>query len=237
MLMRALMHYEGQGGAVNFTKAIELYERAILLGNTVAMNNRAIMHQNGQGGAVNFTKAIELYERAILLGNTVAMFMRAEMHRIGQGGAVNFVRAIELCELAITLGSEQAMIVRACMYLKGQGGPEEVIKAIRLHRKAAEINKKTPSFSAFHSHLINLSDHHQNVFRYHLAMSQKDIAKAVDLMIVDFDLVFEFIAFDCNYMFINNPAYLQVIRAFVGLCVEINLDIGQLNELYVLVLT
>jgi TPR repeat protein len=49
-------------------KAVELYERAIELGNASAMFNLAVCYENGEGVTKSAEKAVELYERAIELG-------------------------------------------------------------------------------------------------------------------------------------------------------------------------
>ena len=103
------MHRHGQGGSKDDAKAIELYEKAIQLGNAAAMTNRAFMHHQGEGDSPDYAKAIELYEKAIKLGNAVAMTNRASMHRHGQGGSKDYAKAIELYEKAIKAGNTEAI--------------------------------------------------------------------------------------------------------------------------------
>src|SRR5690625_1157281 len=53
-------------------KSIELYERAINLGNSDAMFDLAVIHQHGNdefGIKKDIDKTIELYEKSIKLGN------------------------------------------------------------------------------------------------------------------------------------------------------------------------
>ncbi|WP_193392657.1 tetratricopeptide repeat protein, partial [Legionella spiritensis] len=79
---RAFMHQNGQGGPVNYPEAIRLYEMAIALDDSGAMNNRAFMHEKGQGGPVNYPEAIRLYEMANRLGNSSAKLNLNNIYRL-----------------------------------------------------------------------------------------------------------------------------------------------------------
>lgn len=136
MMLKAIMHQYGQGGPVNYPEAIRLYDRAIALGKSCAMNNRAYMYHHGDGGPVNYPKAIKLYDRAIALGDVHAMSNRAYMHQHGQGGPVNYPEARRLYAPLIALGKTSAMNNRAYMYQHGHGGPVNDSKAIKLYDRA-----------------------------------------------------------------------------------------------------
>ncbi|STX55773.1 TPR repeat protein, SEL1 subfamily [Legionella beliardensis] len=126
---RAQMYRSGQGSPVNFSKAIELFDKAIELGSIAALSNRASMYQLGHGGPVDFQKAIEFFDKAIALGDTYAMMNRAQMYQRGQGGEVDLSKAIELYEKAIVLGDTSAIFPLACLY-RSEG--TNVTRAIEL---------------------------------------------------------------------------------------------------------
>jgi hypothetical protein len=97
--LRAFMHKSGQGGPVNYSEAIRLFDLAIQAGDTVAMHNRAFMHANGQGekgGKPNLLAAIKLYDQAIELKCAPAMYNRGIMHFNGEGGEKNYPAAMGL---------------------------------------------------------------------------------------------------------------------------------------------
>ncbi|STX81672.1 TPR repeat protein [Legionella busanensis] len=137
MIERAAMHQWGEGGDINISEAMRLYDKAISLGNVVAMNSQAQIYLSNK----DFPKAIKLYEDAILLGYTPAMIERAMMHQYGyeEGGEISFSKAIELYEQAIQLGDSNAMRKRALMYYEGQGGDVNYSEAIRLFEEAIEL--------------------------------------------------------------------------------------------------
>ncbi|MGC1182387.1 tetratricopeptide repeat protein [Legionella sp.] len=143
LILRAYMHQFGQGGPVNYTAAVDLYEQAIELGNSESMSNRACMHVFGQGGLVNYVAAIDLFEQAIELGHSTAMSNRASMHFFGQGGPVNYAAAIDLFERAIELDNSTAMNNRASMHMFGQGGPVNYAAAILLYDRAIKLGNTT----------------------------------------------------------------------------------------------
>ncbi len=64
---------KGYGVLKDEKKAIELYERAVELGNARAMYNLGVCYKYGEGVPKDMNKAIELYERAAALGNANAM--------------------------------------------------------------------------------------------------------------------------------------------------------------------
>ncbi|VEG90079.1 tetratricopeptide repeat protein [Legionella spiritensis] len=148
MTVRGMIHHLGAGEAVDYNKAIALYDKAIKIDkNAAAMNNRAFMHQYGQGGPVNFPEAVRLYELAIEAGNAAAMFNRALMHEDSQGGPENFPEAIRLYELAIDAGIAAAMNNRALMHQKGQGGLKNFPEAIRLYELAIDAGYAASMFN------------------------------------------------------------------------------------------
>lgn len=60
--------YQYGEGYQDYTKAKEMYKKAIGLGSGVACYNLANMHYNGNGVPQDYTKAKELYEKAIVMG-------------------------------------------------------------------------------------------------------------------------------------------------------------------------
>jgi TPR repeat protein len=57
----------------DYAKALDLYNRAIDLGHSGAINNLGFMYHRGQGIPRDFDKAIGLYRQAINLNNSTAM--------------------------------------------------------------------------------------------------------------------------------------------------------------------
>ena len=68
------MYENGVGVERNYEKAIELYEKAIELGNSIAMNNLGNIYKSGTLVKQDYEKAIELYEKAIELGDNDAIY-------------------------------------------------------------------------------------------------------------------------------------------------------------------
>ena len=93
----------------DYEKAIELYEKAIELGNSHAMNNLAYKYKNGMGVEENYEKAIELYEKAIQLGNTSAMINLGFMYQYGNGVNPDYEKAFELYIMAYNLGDKNSL--------------------------------------------------------------------------------------------------------------------------------
>ena len=58
------MYDMGEGVEQNYTKAMELYKKAIDLGNEYAMCNLASMYEDGKGVERNIDNAIKYYKDA-----------------------------------------------------------------------------------------------------------------------------------------------------------------------------
>ena len=145
-------------------KAIDLLERAIALGDAVAMNTRAGMFADMN----DLPRAIELYDKAIALDNSAAMNNRAcicikegnirrakDLFKLairwGDDMAMYnlasiylhqgiYPSAIKYYEKAIVLDNPSAMYRRAAMHQHGHGGLVNYSEAIRLYKRAAELH-------------------------------------------------------------------------------------------------
>jgi len=103
-----LCHY-GKSEEQNYSKAIELYQRAIHYGSSDAMVRVGYMYAYGKGVEMNKQKTLEFYQKAIDLGNSNAMRFLARMYEDGNGVEVNDKKAIELYQHAIEKGNDMAM--------------------------------------------------------------------------------------------------------------------------------
>ena len=83
--------------------AISLYEKAVNLGNSKAMNNLANCYKNGEGVEKDINYAIELHEKAMNLGNSNAMYNLSLCYEFNKNIEKNIPKAIELLEKAIKL--------------------------------------------------------------------------------------------------------------------------------------
>ena len=127
-----------------------MYERAVELGNKLAMNNLARMYEYGRGGLPkDEVKAAELYERAAELGDELAMCNLAAMYEEGRGGfSKDEAKAAELYERAAAQGCALAQVNLALMYEYGRGGlPKDEAKAVELYERAAAQGDAAAQFN------------------------------------------------------------------------------------------
>lgn len=132
----------------NPEEAVPLYERAIALGSTRAMNARADMHERDE----SYNKAIALYERAIALGDTDAMITRARMHELGQGSPVDYSKAITLYEDAAKLGSTWAVSNLDSLYQEGHASSfiKQELEKLRNETEEKLSKRLQKKYGSFH---------------------------------------------------------------------------------------
>lgn len=65
----AFMYDMGEGVEQNYTKAMELYKKAIDLGNEIAIFNLGLMYEYGKGIEKNIDNAIKYYKEAADMGD------------------------------------------------------------------------------------------------------------------------------------------------------------------------
>lgn len=77
--------YEGSEPAIekNLVKAIDLYEKASMLGNCISTFNLACIYKEGKAFEKNIPKAVEFFEKAMLLGDIDAIFELANIYEEG----------------------------------------------------------------------------------------------------------------------------------------------------------
>ena len=100
----------GDGVEKEFNKAIEYYKQAILLGNSMALNNLAFIYENGlENVKKNVPKIVKLYQKAVNLQNATSMNNLAIIFEFGAGEVErNFQKALELYEKAAMMGDKDA---------------------------------------------------------------------------------------------------------------------------------
>ncbi|STX81214.1 TPR repeat protein [Legionella busanensis] len=115
---------------------IHLFDEAIKLNNTYAMNERALIYENRE----KWAEAIKLYEQAIQLGDVEAINNLAVLYKYDKHEFSNFSRAIQLFDQAIQLGNSNAMVNRAIIHQKGESGTKNLPEAIRLYEQAIQLS-------------------------------------------------------------------------------------------------
>src|SRR3972149_6218463 len=149
------MYYYGIGVDKNISKAIELFEQAIKLGNKAEVPSAV---RNAMGGlafiyeeAKNIPKAIELYEQAIKLGDSYAMTNLATICLTDN----NTPKAIELYEQAIILENSSAMNNLAIIY-ENKGN---ISKAIELYEQAIKLGNRNAMYNLAIIYATEITEH------------------------------------------------------------------------------
>lgn len=72
----AYMYYQGMGGEQDFSKALDLYKKAAMLGDSQAQANVGIMHATGTGVPIDTVRGYAWSSVAASRGNTTAAIYR-----------------------------------------------------------------------------------------------------------------------------------------------------------------
>jgi TPR repeat protein len=121
----------------DYAVARQLYEKAIGLGNVVAINNLGLLSATGSGTAQDWAEARRLYEQAAALGEPTAMGNLGYIYRNGSGVAKDYAEARRWFEKAAAAGNVGSMNAIGVMYEYGNGVPKDFAEALRWYEKGA----------------------------------------------------------------------------------------------------
>jgi len=133
----------GIGVEKDISKAVRLYQRAIDMGNPLAMFNLAVCYKYGQGVEKDLSKAVGLYQQAADMGNSNAMNNLGNCYNHGQGVEKDISKAVGLYQRAADMGNPLAMFNLGYCYSNGIGVEKDISKAVELYQRAAEKGDKT----------------------------------------------------------------------------------------------
>ena len=102
------IYFYGQGVEVDYTVAVEWFEKAVAIGNYSSMSWLGSMYWNGYGVEVDYATALEWYLKAAELGDNIAMNNIGLFYAYGHGVEQDYEKAIEWCEKAVASGNELA---------------------------------------------------------------------------------------------------------------------------------
>ena len=104
-----VMAIRGQGGKVDYKKAIVHFEKAAQMGSAAAHYNVGLMYESGSGVSKNYYMAKREYNKASNMGFAPAQYRMARMFEEGLGGEVSAEKADRFYQMA-ALGGNQSSI-------------------------------------------------------------------------------------------------------------------------------
>ena len=133
---QGLLHDQGQGTAVNHTKAFQLYQQAAVKGSPLAQFRLGEMLQKGDGIPVNFAEAARNYLLAAKQGHPSAQLNLGALHNSGLGVIQDFIEAHRYFKLAAAQGNASALYNLGVFYHKGIGVARDDAEAARYYKLA-----------------------------------------------------------------------------------------------------
>src|SRR5262249_23762764 len=133
-----LAYLNGWGGAQDYAKAREWFEKAAAKDYASAMADLGAIYYNGEGVPRDYAKAREWYEKAADKGNANAMYGLGDIYYYGHGVAQDYAKAREWYEKAAAKDSTAGpMTDLGTLYYNGLGGAQDYGKAREWYEKAA----------------------------------------------------------------------------------------------------
>ncbi|MBQ7422856.1 MAG: sel1 repeat family protein [Prevotella sp.] len=180
--------------AQNVEKALELYNRLILMQDTATMMLLAHIYEDGKFVKRDYQKALSYYEKAAEARNVEAMYQIATYYHDGKGMRADLKKANAWYQRAADLKQTDAMAALGNAYQFGYGVAIDEEKALPLLKDAAYAGS-LPAISSLSAYYYNIGDTvRQQIWdeKLKLAMSNKsvsvpgvDIPTAEDLEIAE----------------------------------------------------
>lgn len=129
----------GQGIGKNPGYAFQLYEKAAMLGHTVAKvaTGRALLL--GEGTEADAAQARRWLAEAASEGDANAMLHLAGSFRLESAGPVDPAQAKAWYEKAAATGAAEGLVAIGFMYAQGEFGGSDPAEAVRWYRRAADL--------------------------------------------------------------------------------------------------
>ncbi|GBB93164.1 hypothetical protein RclHR1_02120016 [Rhizophagus clarus] len=132
-------YYSGIGTDVNKQKAVELFQKATNLGNSIAQYDLGNCYLYGIGVDTDYKKAFELFKKSAEGGYSEGIVQLGNCYENEIGTSTNKEKAFELYKEAAYLGSISGTDNLAYCYQFGTGTDISEKKAYELFKKAADL--------------------------------------------------------------------------------------------------
>ena len=131
-------YVDGSFGLVpSHKKAGRLYQRAVDLGDVLAMYDLGVLYFQGQGVKLDQKKAFKYFRMAANRGLPKAQCNLGKSCYFGEGVPQDYAEAVRLYELAAEQGHTEAEYNLGCAYGSGEGVAHDATEAIRWYKRAA----------------------------------------------------------------------------------------------------
>ena len=135
--MLASHRHRGIGMVRNEARAVELYERAAMLGNATSQWEMAQRYETGNGVELNYQRAAELYTLAAAQKHVPSIHGLGLCYAKGRGVVKDDAHAMKLFEKAAAMGYSDSRYELGVCLEKCQGIENEK-RAVKLYQLAAE---------------------------------------------------------------------------------------------------
>lgn len=135
-------YYGVHGYEVDYSKAIQFFQKAAAQNHAKAYNMLAVSYLNGHGVPESAEISTQMYKKSADLGDITGILMLGSAYRTGFGVEKNLNKAFELINIAAQHKNESAIKVLAYMYYYGEGVIANKNKAYELHELTPKNGSK-----------------------------------------------------------------------------------------------
>lgn len=133
-----LIYERGEGCAVDYVRARNLYLSAANTGHKESMVQLAGLYLNGQGGNLDVREAYKWYKKAAKLGDRNALYQLGLLSETGVATKLDYQQARDYYQKAAELGNIQASLAIARLEQHGEVGEKNLEKSAEIYGKLSK---------------------------------------------------------------------------------------------------
>ena len=133
-----LIYERGEGCAVDYKKARELYFEGASAGHKESMAQLGGLFLNGYGGGLDYREAYKWYNKAAELGDRGAMYQLGLFYETGVATNLDYSKAREYYQKSADLGNVKASLALARLYQYGVGGEKSLEHSVDIYEKLSK---------------------------------------------------------------------------------------------------
>lgn len=180
---KGYMYYAGDLIERDIDKSVELFNKALELGDGYSAYRLGVMYEEGlfNDGQPDYAIVLTYYEKAAELNNVYGIEMAGRYNLIGAGCEENVEKALEYYQKGVEMGSSYCKVELAFMYEAGNGVEQDATKTFELVKDAADNGYPYGCYltGRCYRHAMGTEENPDEAIRYLQMAADADVAKGL----------------------------------------------------------